>query len=548
MVRAKTALFLVYSAVVTAVYHPKIDRRLSERESNTVMIVMKKTTTRRRLQEPIHPNEKNRGKMIANRVKEMTAEVEEEIRPVLDLLEEAVEDGRRRLNEEIVSYNKHWMTNQMSLTGASDELLLKLANMEQVGKIRLPEIIPISQPIKASKPINVFDQDQGESSGNVVYDEAIRRVLNDENQWNIDQIEAPRVWSDTGYTGQGIVVASIDTGVRGTHAILKNSYVGAENYGWYDPYRKSQEPTDYNAQVGHGTHTTGTMVGSHGIGVAPGAKWMACAACDARACYEEELIACAEFMACPHDYTGNKTTEDCSKAPHIINNSWGIVPGGDSFYQDVVDTWRELGIIPIFAIGNSGFDYEDTFEFQCKSAASPADYHNVIAVGATTIDHTHAAFSSKRPAVDGLVKPDISGPGHEILSSSGSDDGGAILLSGTSMAAPQVAGLVALMLSRDNSMEYDQVFQALKFSADTKSLVSWGLTCGGTPDTEFPNNIFGHGRINAYYTMIGEQVPAPVVESETPTPEAPISSAPVPVPAPAPAVVQSEAPTPAPVV
>ena len=77
MVRAKTALFLVYSAVATAVYHPKIDRRLSERESNTVM---KEPTTRHRLQEP------NRGKIIK---KIMTAEVEEETRRVLNLLQAA---------------------------------------------------------------------------------------------------------------------------------------------------------------------------------------------------------------------------------------------------------------------------------------------------------------------------------------------------------------------------------------------------------------------------------------------------------------------------
>ncbi|ODM87317.1 Bacillopeptidase F [Orchesella cincta] len=73
---------------------------------------------------------------------------------------------------------------------------------------------------------------------------------------------------------RGVIIATVDTGVRGTHEALKDNFVG--EYGWFDPSTSTPEPTDNN---GHGTHTTGTIAGGKGIGVAPGAKWAACRGC-----------------------------------------------------------------------------------------------------------------------------------------------------------------------------------------------------------------------------------------------------------------------------
>src|SRR5436309_2789214 len=80
-------------------------------------------------------------------------------------------------------------------------------------------------------------------------------------------------------------VSSIDTGVRYTHEALKGNWVGG-SYGWYDPYKGQATPYDDH---GHGTHTMGTIAGSKGIGVAPGAKWMACKGCDPSGCTEDAL-------------------------------------------------------------------------------------------------------------------------------------------------------------------------------------------------------------------------------------------------------------------
>ncbi|ODM87619.1 Bacillopeptidase F [Orchesella cincta] len=100
-------------------------------------------------------------------------------------------------------------------------------------------------------------------------------ALADEHQWGVVKIQAPEAWQELGtLSGEGVIIATVDTGVRGTHEALKDNFVG--EYGWFDPSTSTPEPTDNN---GHGTHTTGTIAGGKGIGVAPGAKWAACRGC-----------------------------------------------------------------------------------------------------------------------------------------------------------------------------------------------------------------------------------------------------------------------------
>src|SRR5699024_10035176 len=103
-------------------------------------------------------------------------------------------------------------------------------------------------------------------------------------EWHIDRVHAPHVW-EKGVTGKGSVVASIDTGVQWDHPALKDKYRGYDaadesvdhDFNWFDAVEGEAEPYDDH---GHGTHVTGTMVGSEAdgsqqIGVAPDAKWIA---------------------------------------------------------------------------------------------------------------------------------------------------------------------------------------------------------------------------------------------------------------------------------
>ena len=353
-----------------------------------------------------------------------------------------------------------WLTNQVYIEGATPELVLQLSALPAVARIEKEEIFKIIEPvtIKYLAP--------GASA-------SLQAV-----EWGVAKINAPDAWS-AGFNGTGVVVGNIDTGVRHTHTALASSY-RADSYSWYDPVKKSKTPTDGN---GHGTHTMGTMVGSGGIGVAPGAKWIACRGCGTSSCNSSHLLACLQWMYCPT--SGN--TKDCSKAPRVVNNSWGGGQGS-TYYAAAINTLKSGGVIPIFSAGNSGP--------KCGTANSPGDLPSVIAVGAMDSSDAVASFSSKGPSVKGLMKPDVSAPGVSVRSAYRTSDTSYATMSGTSMAAPHIAGLVALLLQEDPTATYDTIKSKLQDGA-VKNLAANSYTCSGIPSSVFPNNIYGHGRVNA---------------------------------------------------
>jgi subtilisin family serine protease len=319
---------------------------------------------------------------------------------------------------------------------------------------------------------------------------------------NISHVKADQVWA-LGYTGSGIVVANIDTGVRYTHQALVGKYRGNSsgvfdhNYNWWDPYGTYTLPTDNN---GHGTHTMGTMVGDDGgtnqIGMAPGAKWIACRGCNTSSCTDAALLECAQFIAAPWNLS--KANADPAKRPHVVNNSWGG-SGGDNWFQTVVNNWVAAGIYPVFSNGNSGPG--------CGTVGSPGDYPNVTGVGA--IDHTTdlpASFSSRGPTTfpdvtnpSGFpyLKPQVSAPGVNIRSSVNTGDSDYQEgWSGTSMAAPHVAGLVALMYSAAPSLlrQYGSVESVIQ---NTATGIAYNSGCSGGDTDYIPNPATGWGVIDA---------------------------------------------------
>src|SRR5699024_255486 len=154
--------------------------------------------------------------------------------------------------------------------------------------------------------------------------------------------------------GTGTVVASLDTGVQWDHPGLKEKYRGYDaatgdvdhQYSFYDPATGQEEGYDDH---GHGTHVTGTMVGSepdgsNQVGVAPGAKWIAVKAFTAAGGTDTDLLAAAEWIMAPGG--------DVSQAPDVVNNSWSGGSGMDEWYRDVVIAWRAANIFPEFSAGN----------------------------------------------------------------------------------------------------------------------------------------------------------------------------------------------------
>jgi subtilisin family serine protease len=256
---------------------------------------------------------------------------------------------------------------------------------------------------------------------------------------------------------------------------------------------KKRKPDPIDDQ-GHGTHCTGSVLGTKGIGVAPGAQWLSCKALNRMGSGTQSgLLKCMEFALCPTDYNGENA--DCDKKPHIVSNSWGS--NSDEVgkeYEDAIDAWRKADIIPVFAAGNSGDE--------CSTMGSPGASKNVIAVGATNNEDAIADFSSRGPVTKGgLTKPEISAPGVDIYSAGHRSDTAYATMSGTSMACPHVAGMIALQLQQNPDLKYQNILDNLSKNAEKEKLLKGVQQCGNKKQGDFPNNHFGNGRIDAPKTL-----------------------------------------------
>jgi len=242
----------------------------------------------------------------------------------------------------------------------------------------------------------------------------------------------------------------------------------------------------------------GTMLGDNGagrqIGMAPGARWIGCRNMNKGAGTPTTYTECFQWFLAPTDLNGQNPRPDL--APQVINNSWscpedeGCVGNEIALMQQVVDNVRAAGILNVQSAGNEGY-------LGCGSVAEPAAmYDSSFSVGNTMSNDQIASSSSRGPAtVNGvkLLKPDISAPGTSILSSV---PGGYQLMSGTSMAAPHVVGLVALLISARPSLagHPDQIETIIEQSAVHLTTTE---SCGDVPGSQVPNNTFGWGRIDA---------------------------------------------------
>ena len=316
--------------------------------------------------------------------------------------------------------------------------------------------------------------------------------------WGSTMINAPAVWA-LGYRGQNVIIAGQDTGYKWDHDALKEKYAGwnglnvDHNYRWHDAIHVYNAPFDDH---GHGTHTMGTMVGDDGVGnqvgIAPDARWIGCRNMDNGVGTPQTYTECFQFFLEPTDLNG--LNPDVSKAPHIINNSWGCpVSEGctqPNVLESVVNNVVDAGILVVAAAGNSGSG--------CGTVKDPiAIYNKTFTIGSTTSTDTISSFSSRGAVtVDGSnrIKPDVSAPGSSIRSSLRS--GGYGNMSGTSMASPHVTGVAALLISADASLagQPEMIKQIIMNSSVAKTSTQ---DCNGTPGSQIPNNTFGWGRLDA---------------------------------------------------
>jgi len=407
---------------------------------------------------------------------------------------------REMLDSQGIIYQPLKIVNGLLVHGTADTLQ-KLAALQDVALIQANRVVYLPQRKLPLWPAqNAFQAAfQAATLANCKADN--RNIC-----WHVRKVNADRVWNEFGVTGQGIIVANIDSGVDYTQPALINSYRGnrgkgqfEHNYNWYDAVESSLEPID-TLYSSHGTSTMSMMVGRGdgsaempAIGVAPGARWIAARACNSGTCRTSDLLKAAEWLLAPTDLAGNYPQP--SLRPHIINNSWAQ-EGGDLSYTKVIAAWRAAGIFPVFANGNDGTT-------KCGTALSPADYSNVIGVGATDENNKIASFSSIGPTKSGLTKPDLVAPGKGVVAATmgtekyKSEDG-------TSFAAPLVAGAVALLwaanpaLSGNYATTYDLLTKNSLPITDTAFNSTSYEKCSAA---KTPNNIYGSGLMDIYATI-----------------------------------------------
>lgn len=245
---------------------------------------------------------------------------------------------------------------------------------------------------------------------------------------NISLVKAPVLW-DQGYTGLGVVVASMDSGVDVSHPDLSSRWRGGSN-SWYDPYGQHTTPVDLS---GHGTWTTGIMVGGDAggssIGVAPNAQWIAVKIFNDQG--GSTATAIHQGFQWLLDPDGNPNTAD---APQVVNNSWTYANPGCYLDFDLdLQSLRAAGILPVFAAGNGGPNSDTSY--------SPSNNPAAFAVGAVDNNDQIYAYSSRGPSTCGGSTgpfPEMVAPGVNVRTTD--RFGLYTATSGTSLAAPHVAG------------------------------------------------------------------------------------------------------------
>ena len=288
---------------------------------------------------------------------------------------------------------------------------------------------------------------------------------------DVTKTQASALW-DLGYTGQGVVVADLDTGVDATHPDLAATYRGGAN-SWYDPYGQQATPTDLS---GHGTATTGVMVAGSAsgntIGMAPSATWIAARVFNNAGTATATAIHLALQWVLDPDH--NPATAD---APRIVNNSWAFGSIGCNLeFQPDIQAIRTAGIIPVFASGNTGPN--------AGTSVSPANYPESVAVGVTNNNDLINSMSGRGASTCGgrtTPYPDLVAPGVNVTTTD--LNGSYFPYTGTSLSAPKVSGALALLASYQGDPSADLV------GALTHGAVDLGVAGN--------DNVYGAGRINA---------------------------------------------------
>lgn len=443
-------------------------------------------------------------KVVENDLKQLSRNGQAEILKDLD------QGQKAELVGDIQSF---WIVNAISCSATKD-MVYSLANRSDV------------KYVMKDLEIHAIDDEDAEPIQNRT-----------SNHWNIEMVNADDVWA-LGYTGTGVIVAVIDSGVNYNHYdIVNNMWDGGDDYpnhGW-DFVNNDNDPMDDH---GHGTHCAGTVAStassSTQYGIAKDAKIMA-------------LKVLSETGSGSKSFSWAAIQFAISHGADILSMSLGTDgKGGFWVEREIMEHVLQCGVVASVAAGNVGNKYTDgvlTYPVPNNVGAPgncPPPWHNpdqtleggrsaVICVGATTSADEHSSFSSFGPVTwnegnnigfyddypweegsmtnIGLIRPDISAPGSQITSLDYSNNSGYTTKSGTSMATPCAAGVMALMLSVNPELTPTEVDSIIETTA---------TPLGGQTSK---SNITGAGRIDVLaavnYMLSACNAPTGLVANES---------------------------------
>ena len=310
------------------------------------------------------------------------------------------------------------------------------------------------------------------------------------------------VWQDTGYTGEGVTMAIIDTGIDGNHSGLDdldddNSTNDPKILAFYDSVnnpglRNGTEVEPYDGN-GHGTHCAGITTGTGAptyefVGVAPKANLVG-----VKVLSDEGSGSFAQVMA-GMEWTVEKRHEFNIRAASMSLGGPGAIEWTSSEEESVNRMGNEMmraGVALFIAAGNTAGP---------ATIGTPGSAEDVITVGALDKNTAIAIYSSQGPTEEGRIKPNLAFVGSDVMAPDANTGTGYVALSGTSMATPGAAGVAVLMFQANPDLS---PFDIRNMMQETSTYRQCHYMAANEPCAEdaIPknrqNNVYGHGHVNA---------------------------------------------------
>jgi subtilisin family serine protease len=433
-----------------------------------------------------------RRALVTNELKSFSQRTQ---KGVLDLI-----DQRSKTNEAELIYSL-WINNVITAM-ASKDLIFELSQRSDIDRIDWDEERNL---LMAQESLLAGGDDSPEGTLEITY--------------NVNIMNVPAVWA-AGFEGEGVVVGVIDTGVNYNHADLQSHMWTHPSYPYfgYDFVNGDNNPMDDH---GHGTHCAGTVAGDgtagSQTGMAPKAKIMALKVLGVGGNGSESGVwAAIQFGV---DYGADVLSLSLG-----WQQSWS--PDRQS-WRNSFNNALAAGVISSVAAGNEGTSPGVPNNLRTPGDVPPPWLHpdqtttggisGVVSVGATDIGDNIASFSSRGPVTwqtvnpfndysynpgMGLLRPDVTAPGVNVKSCTYNNNFGYTFMSGTSMATPGVAGVMALLLSKNPNLTPAQISEALEMTSVDLGVVG-------------KDNTYGTGRVNALAAINYINYSGPVYSSHS---------------------------------